>query len=94
MQVLKEMVYTHKFMQFQIISGNIHKKLVCLLRGRKLGKEGQDGEISRFENCESNLKTILDHLKVTILWKYKELRIAKTLKSKILGSCSFKYQFV
>lgn len=49
MQVLKEMVYTHKCMQFQIISGNIHKKLVWWLLGRKLGKERQDGEISPFE---------------------------------------------
>lgn len=38
--------------------------------------------ICPFVNCESNLKNVLDHLKVTILWKYKELRIAKAqLKS-------------
>lgn len=90
-------VYTHKLMQFQIISGKIHNLVTMLAFGEETGRRKAgwgNFTIRPFENCESNLNNILDHLILTILWKYKELRIVKTVlkKDKVKGSCSSKHE--
>ena len=63
------MVCTHRLGQLKICSRKIHRKLLTAVTSKELGEERQTEPftICPFENCDSNLKNILDPLILTIL---------------------------